>query len=173
MPLNTLAGAYLVAGRNAEARALIPELRSAGADDYTVLPLQAWLDWREGRRADAAAAIDRLRDGRDLDAFLDAAGTWTGAAAATIYAGAGRMADARAIARSLEQRGAREYVAPMLLAASAAAIGDTTAAGTWIRAAHAERANLAYFSITPYSEPLRDLPAFREALSSLRIPSVN
>jgi tetratricopeptide (TPR) repeat protein len=170
LPLYTLAQLYLVSGRTPELRTTMDELRDAGVPHEALEYLGTWLALREGREADAVAVIEGLRAGRTADAFVASLSSYAAAGFATIYAVAGRRDEARAIAHALRAGNDTDFVPNVHLAAAFAAAGDTTEASRWVMAAYRERANLAYFAITPEASELRDLPVMRMVLDSVGIP---
>ena len=80
-------------------------------------------------------------------------------------------AEARALARELEERSAREYVSPVAIATAYLGLGEYGRALDWTERAHAERRGwLAYLRVNPMFDPLRDDPRFQALVRRMNFP---
>jgi hypothetical protein len=129
---------------------------------WTLLEALHWA----GKHEEAAAVAERAL-------AISGRHTWALTTLTMIYAGWGRMDDARAVFQELEARAAREYVQPSMLCAAAAAVVGIDAAVTLARQALEIRDPL--FTLLARGWPgygrLRDNPRFLDIVSELRLPN--
>jgi len=127
------------------------ELDPGFANAYETL-CRVHLQRREPREAVAACERAAALSGRDQGL----------GALALAYAAAAESTKAAAVRRELEARARREYVAPTKLAQASLALGDTTAAVTWLERAADARDPWLIVDVLPDPlwDPLRADPRF-------------
>jgi adenylate cyclase len=171
LPLTTLAQIYYLAGRHHEARAALRALEQAGVTSALIPRLTAWLAWDEGGRAEAVSVLESFVESfGSVERFAGTAPPIAVAELGYMYAGVGRMGEARALATLLRERAGQRYVPPELVASAVAAAGDVAEAAEWVARAHHGRSNLAMFTAYPISRALADVPRYREVLSIVGVP---
>lgn len=183
LPHVILAWMYYLDGQPGQAAAELDRLFGMAPEDVSGRRIAAWLAWDQGRRDEAVAELEGIRDSYAARGGFTAKGPpIVIAELATMYAAAGRPADAETLASALARRAAAEYVAPEYVAAALAAAGRMDEAFGWLDRAYENRSNLGQFSILPVSRPLRDDPRFATLLERIglrrspraaRLPSVS
>ncbi|MEO5817514.1 MAG: protein kinase [Gemmatimonadaceae bacterium] len=100
---------------------------------------------------------------------MHGAGTYTLATLGYSLARAGKRDEATSILADLEQRREREYVSPVALATVQIGLGNNARALDWSEVAYEERRGwLAYFTVNPVVDPLRQEPRFKALVARLR-----
>ena len=86
-----------------------------------------------------------------------------------IPARAGKRDEAKSIVAELEQRRTNYYVSPVALATVYIGLGNNERALDWSEVAYEERRGwLAYFTVNPLLDPLREEPRFKALVARLR-----
>jgi serine/threonine-protein kinase len=100
---------------------------------------------------------------------MHGAGTYTLATLGYSLARAGKRDEAKSILAELEQLREREYVSPVALATVQIGLGNNARALDWSEVAYEERRGwLAYFTVNPLLDPLRQEPRFKALVARLR-----
>jgi serine/threonine-protein kinase len=82
----------------------------------------------------------------------------------------GRLADAQAILRELDDRGRQRYVSPVAQAGLYVTLGEADQAFEWMEKAYQERRGwLAYLKIEPMLDGLRPDPRFQRLVERMRL----
>ena len=118
-----------------------------------------WAYERQGRVADAIAAIEQARRLVDTPQVV--------AALVHAQAAAGRRVEAQATMTSLLEYAKRKYVSPYDLATASAGLGDRTETLAWLEKAYEERSGwlALWLKIDPTFDSLRDDDRFRDLLT--------
>ena len=86
----------------------------------------------------------------------------------------GRVADAETAVADLEQRAKTQYISPVLLAVDHAHLGEHSRALEYLEQAYAARdAYLVLLDVSPWFDPLRDLPGFQRLCNRLDFPDAS
>jgi serine/threonine protein kinase/Tfp pilus assembly protein PilF len=100
---------------------------------------------------------------------MHGAGSYTLATLGYSLARAGKRDAAMSIVKQLDEDRAREYVSPVALATVYIGLGDNTRALDWAEVAYEERRGwLAYFTVNPLLDPLRNEPRFKALVARVR-----
>ena len=138
------------------------EMNPTAEETYRILGL---VHSGEGRHADAVATL------REALA-LPGAGSYTLATLGFALARAGDTREATRIVAELESRAEREYVSPAATSMARLGLADFDRALDWMERAHAERRGwLAYLSVNPIFDPLRDNSRFAMLVRKMRLPT--
>ena len=118
-----------------------------------------WAYERQGRVADAIAAIEQARRLVDTPQVV--------AALVHVQASAGRRAEAEATMTSLLEYAKRKYVSPYALATASAGLGDDAETLAWLEKAYEERSGwlALWLKIDPAFDSLRADDRFRDLLT--------
>ncbi len=118
-----------------------------------------WAYERQGRVADAIAAIEQARRLVDTPQVV--------AALVHVQASAGRRAEAEATMTSLLEYAKRKYVSPYDLATASAGLGDDAETLAWLEKAYEERSGwlALWLKIDPTFDSLRADDRFRDLLT--------
>ena len=115
-----------------------------------------------GRHDEALASAQRARTA------MGNAPVWVEGYA---HARAGRPGQARAVLEALQAHAQRQYVPATEFAFLHAALGDRSAAMTWLERGVDERSRgMELLAVDPKVDALRDLPQFKALLASLKLP---
>ena len=136
------------------------EMNPTAEETYRILGLVQSVD---GRNEDAIATL------RDALALPDA-GTYTLATLGYALARAGERSEAARIASDLESRAERQYVSPAAQSMVRLGLGEFDRALDWMERAHAERRGwLAYLTVNPIFDPLRDDLRFASLVRTMQL----
>jgi serine/threonine-protein kinase len=137
------------------------EMNPTAEETYRILGLVHSV---EGRHADA---VSTLREALELPG----AGSYSLATLGFALARAGEAREAERIAADLESRSKRQYVSPAAMSMVRLGLGEFDRALDWMERAHAERRGwLAYLSVNPIFDSLREHSRFAALVRRMRLP---
>ncbi|MEO8623267.1 MAG: protein kinase [bacterium] len=152
----SLAWLYVYARRYEQARYHITraiEMNPNAEESYRVL---GFILTHDGQYAEAERV---LREAVRMDG---AGSSYTLGTLGYALARAGKRVDAESVRADLERRAESEYVSPVALATACIGLGDNARALDWAERAFDDRRGwLAYFTVNPLLDPLRDEPRFQ------------
>lgn len=122
---------------------------------------KGWLLIAQGRPAEAATLVS---------AHLSPGDDWGEAVLGEALARSGRAAEARALARRMEERARHEWVQPMTIADIYGALGDTSRALDWLEEAERRGALEPQLDAEPEFRALHGEPRYQRLLRSLGLP---
>ena len=136
------------------------EMNPVAEESYRVLGLVL------AQQGNFAEAERVLREGAALPGTV----TYARSALGYVLALAGRRAEAEELLRGLEADAAAGYVSPVAFATINIGLGDVDATFRWIERAYAERRGwLAYLTVNPLLDPVREDPRFHEFVQRMRL----
>ena len=136
------------------------EMNPVAEESYRVLGLVL------AQQGNFAEAERVLREGAALPGTV----TYARSALGYVLALAGRRAEAEELLRGLEADAAVGYVSPVAFATINIGLGDVDATFRWIERAYAERRGwLAYLTVNPLLDPVREDPRFHEFVQRMRL----
>ena len=173
LPRVIAAWMYYLSGRTTEAEAEVQAIFEMSATDASARRIRAWLHWDAGRRESAIAELEQVRtDLESRGGFAAKASPVMVAELASMYARAGRRAEAEQLLAALTERAGRQYVPPEYVAAVHGALGTMDEAAQWLEQALDSRSNLAQFNALPLSAPLHRESWYRQVMTRVGLPSV-
>ena len=158
----SLAWLYVYARRYEQARYHLTRaisMNPTAEESYRVLGLVLALEERYGESELV------LREATQMHG----AGSYTLATLGYSLARAGKRDEAKSIVAKLDEQRQHEYVSPVALATVFIGLGDNKRALDWSETAYEERRGwLAYFTVNPVVDPLRNEPRFKALVARLR-----
>jgi serine/threonine-protein kinase len=146
---------YIYARRYDQARYHLTraiEMNPTAEENYRILGLVLALDGQ------FEESVRVLREA----VTMPGAGTYTLGTLGFALARAGNEVEARAILAELQQRAEREYVSPVALATVCLGLGMHERALDWCERAYEDRRGwMAYLTVNPLFDPIRELPRFQ------------
>ena len=159
---------YYFAGRYDDARKQVDDIFALSSKDLAARRIAAWIAWDQGRRAEAIAELEKVRDEFESKGGF---GAKASPAAVTdlgfMYAKAGRRAETEQLLRDMVDRADRQYIPAENIAALFGALGDMDQAFGWLDRAYTNRSTFATFNLLPISEPLRSDPRYQEIMGKI------
>lgn len=130
--------------------------------DFAILWLAQAYE-QKGMYQEALDALKKLDTGADTSVWVLAEEGWS-------HAGLGHRAEAEQIIAQMQQRSAREYVDPTLIAYVYIRLGDTDQAFAWLERGFKERAgNIPWMKIEPKFDPIRQDQRFADLVRRVGI----